>query len=112
MRARGAGDGDGRHCWRAVEAGEAHGRRNRTPRGVPRAPCRGPSCVGGDGRGGCAAREESATQTIVRVEAGSIVVEADLANYTPEVKRESKKARRARQQDKARGPDLKNRAGK
>ena len=48
----------------------------------------------------------------MRVEAGSIVVEADLANYTPEVKRESKKARRARQQDKARGPDLKNRAGK
>ena len=43
-------------------------------------------------------RAEGGTQKIVRVEAGSIVVEAEGANYAPVVKRESKKARRARQQ--------------
>lgn len=47
-------------------------------------------------------RAESATQRIVRVEAGSIVVDAEGANYAPIVKRESKKERRARQQKKAR----------
>ena len=45
---------------------------------------------------------EEATLTIVRVEAGSVVVEADGANYAPVVKRESKKERRARQQEDAR----------
>ena len=45
---------------------------------------------------------EEATLTIVRVEAGSVVVEADGANYAPVVKRESKKERRARQQQDAR----------
>ena len=45
---------------------------------------------------------EEATLTIVRVEAGSVVVEADGANYAPLVKRESKKERRARQQEDAR----------
>ena len=49
-----------------------------------------------------ALRAESATLTIVRVEAGSIVVEAEGANYAPIVKRESKKERRARQQERAR----------
>ena len=49
-----------------------------------------------------ALRAESATQTIVRVKAGSIVVEAEGANYAPIVKRESKKERRARQQERAR----------
>jgi len=34
---------------------------------------------------------ETAMLTIVRVEAGSVVVEADGANYAPVVKRESKK---------------------
>ena len=34
---------------------------------------------------------EEAMLTIVRVEAGSVVVEADGANYAPVVKRESKK---------------------
>ena len=47
-------------------------------------------------------RAETAAQTIVRVEAGSIVVEAEGANYARIVKRESKKERRARQQERAR----------
>ena len=47
-------------------------------------------------------RAETAAQTMVRVEAGSIVVEADGANYAPVVKREGKKERRARQQEHAR----------
>ena len=47
-------------------------------------------------------RAESFAQRIVRVEAGTIVVEADGANYAPAVKRESKKKRRARQQEQAR----------
>ena len=45
---------------------------------------------------------ETAMLTIVRVEAGSVVVEADGANYAPLVKRESKKERRSRQQEDAR----------
>jgi hypothetical protein len=49
-----------------------------------------------------ALRTETAMQTIVRVEAGSIVVEAEGANYVPAVKREGKKERRARQQEQAR----------
>ena len=47
-------------------------------------------------------RAESVAQRIVRVEAGTIVVEADGANYAPAIKRESKKERRARQQERAR----------
>ena len=49
-----------------------------------------------------ALRAETITQKIVRVEAGSIVVEAEGPNYAPVVKRDSKKERRARQQERAR----------
>ena len=45
---------------------------------------------------------EQRGDVIVRVEAGTIVVEADGPNYTPHVKHERKKARRARQQEAAR----------
>ena len=45
---------------------------------------------------------EQRGDVIVKVEAGTIVVEADGPNYTPHVKHERKKARRARQQEAAR----------
>ena len=45
---------------------------------------------------------EQRGDVIVRVEAGTIVVEADGPNYVPSVKPETTKARRARQQEAAR----------